>query len=131
MVSRPTVLVVDDDDVTRLVLGHQLNKLGHKVIEACSGAEALEILSRHPIDLIISDHDMPGMSGLELRHRLGPALDVPFVVLTGFADADELGGTSGVLGMTAAFLTKPVSSPVLETLLQDLLSKEVADTDAS
>jgi CheY-like chemotaxis protein len=130
-VSRTTVLIIDDDDVTRLVLRHQLGRLGHDVIEADSPAEALAILSGTQVDLIISDHDMPGMSGLELRDRLGPDLGVPFVLLTGFADADELGGATGALSTTAAFLTKPVSSPALGTLLTRLLLQEAPDVEHS
>lgn len=123
MMSPAVILIVDDDDVSRLVLGHQLRALGHQVVDAPGAARALEILADGRVDLIISDHEMPGMSGLELRLRLGPELDVPFVLLTGFADADELDGEADGLNMTSAFLTKPVSSLALEALLGRLLSE--------
>lgn len=123
MLSPIAILIVDDDDVSRLVLGHQLRSLGHEVVDAASAAKALEILADCRVDLIISDHEMPGMSGLEFRLLLGPDLDVPFVLLTGFADADELDGEADGLTMTSAFLTKPVSSFALETVLAQLLTE--------
>jgi CheY-like chemotaxis protein len=65
-----------------------IEELGHDAIEASGGAEALAILARRPeIDLVVTDHAMPGMTGVELARRLrevAPAL--PVVLATGYAE---------------------------------------------
>jgi len=83
-----TILVVDDD---RLVLSNttaMLEDLGHKVVEAVSGAQAVELLVRHSgIQLIVSDQAMPGMTGLELAQVVkGYRPGLPFLIATGFAE---------------------------------------------
>jgi CheY-like chemotaxis protein len=62
--------------------------IGHKAIEARSGRQALEILkTMQPIDLLLTDHAMPGMSGLELA-RLAQDLrpELPVLLVTGYGD---------------------------------------------
>jgi signal transduction histidine kinase len=82
------VLLVDDDiDVTTATMA-MLEQLGHRVQAASSAAGALEILDANPaIELVITDHAMPGMNGIELAMRIReshPAL--PVILATGFAD---------------------------------------------
>jgi two-component system chemotaxis sensor kinase CheA len=60
------VLVVDDSVMTRTLERTILEAAGYAVVVAIDGAQALEMLREHPIDLIISDVEMPGMNGLEL-----------------------------------------------------------------
>jgi hypothetical protein len=62
----PEVLVVDDNEVNRKVLARQLDVLGCGCVSASSGDEALDVLSRVSVDLLITDLQMPGMSGVEL-----------------------------------------------------------------
>jgi CheY-like chemotaxis protein/anti-sigma regulatory factor (Ser/Thr protein kinase) len=86
-----TILVVDDDVLIAMSTVDMLEDLGHTVIEANSGAKALEILQRDgPIDLILTDYAMPGMTGLELAHaarKLRPGL--PILLATGYAELSE------------------------------------------
>ncbi len=124
-----SILIIDDDDVARLVLRHQLATLGYGVVEAQSAAEGLEILSNRAVDLIISDYDMPGMSGVELLRDLGPDPETPFVLLTGFANIEEFRDDSDAVGRMAQFLTKPVSSSALAALLDQLLPDPTRDVD--
>ena len=84
--ARPlTVLVVDDDPL--VAMGHvaMLEDLGHAVIEASSGREALELLEANPgVQVVITDQAMPGMTGAELAERvreLRPGL--PIILATG------------------------------------------------
>lgn len=123
------ILIIDDDDVARLVLHHQLTTLGYQVVEAKNAAEGLEILSKRGVNLIISDYDMPGMSGVELLRDLGPDPETPFVLLTGFATIEEFGDDSDAVGRMAQFLTKPVSSSALADLLDRLIPDPVCDVD--
>jgi signal transduction histidine kinase len=89
------VLVVDDDPIVLSGTVAMLEDLGHSVCEAACGKEALELLNEEPsIDLVITDHAMPGMTGTELAIQIRqywPA--VPVVIATGYADvpAEELG----------------------------------------
>lgn len=83
-----TILVVDDDPLISMSTTEMLEDLGHAVIEASSGKRALEIIQENgSIDLLITDHAMPGMTGVQLAERakeLRPEL--PILLATGFAD---------------------------------------------
>jgi CheY-like chemotaxis protein/two-component sensor histidine kinase len=86
-----TILVVDDDPLIALSTSEMLADLGHEVIEVDSGADALQVLaSERPIDLMMTDHAMPEMSGMELARRaqaVRPGL--PILLATGYVDLDE------------------------------------------
>ena len=73
-----TVLVVDDDEANRNVLGRRLAKLGYGVVEARDGVEALECLAQPDsgIDLVLLDVMMPRLDGFAVleRHRADPAI---------------------------------------------------------
>lgn len=87
----PTVMVVDDIDAVRIVLRMQLTVLGYRVLEARSGAEALEVGRRERPDLILMDISMPGLGGLEAARLLREASEtkeIPIVALTAFSDTD-------------------------------------------
>jgi CheY-like chemotaxis protein len=91
-----TILVVDDDVLVSTGTTAMLEDLGHRVIEARSGSEALAALRSHgDIGLVLTDQVMPGMTGLELARevrRIFPGK--PVILATGYADAalaaDEL-----------------------------------------
>ena len=80
------VLVVDDEPAILSAVGRILERLGHSVRTASSGEEALEIAMEEPVDVVLSDLRMPGMSGRELHTRLTQAGVLPhadFIVATG------------------------------------------------
>jgi CheY-like chemotaxis protein len=110
------VLIVDDDAVARILLRHLVTRKGLDAIEAEDGDEALEVLAGERVDLIVSDQNMPTMSGLELRSILGADCTVPFVLLTGHAERGELADLPG-FDLVDAFLTKPVASSQFDELL--------------
>ncbi len=116
------VLVADDDPVSLLVVRHRLEQMGHRVVEAHDGREALAVLNDSPVDLVISDQEMPGLTGLALRNELGDRLACPFVLLTGWADRSELVDLPGA-DMVDVYLTKPVSSAALHDALHGLLDE--------
>jgi CheY-like chemotaxis protein len=81
------VLVVDDDAIVLFNTSIMLEELGHRPIEAHSGAAALAVLEREPVDLLITDQAMPQMTGLDLGGRarqIHPHL--PIILATGYAD---------------------------------------------
>ncbi len=85
------ILFVDDDPLIAMSTTEMLEDLGHQVIGANSGRHALDIIrSEQPIDLMMTDHAMPGMTGLELAaasRQLRPSL--PILLATGYAELPE------------------------------------------
>jgi CheY-like chemotaxis protein len=90
------ILLVDDDAAVREVTSAILRDLRYAVIEAGSGADALELLGQRPaVDLMLVDFAMPGMNGAEvarLARAVRPSLPVLFV--TGYADRAALVGVN-------------------------------------
>jgi signal transduction histidine kinase len=87
-----TVLVVDDDALVSTGTAAMLEDLGHSVIEASSGAQALAALRANgrQIDLVITDHAMPGMTGLELATHIRKAYPgLAIILATGYAEIPE------------------------------------------
>ena len=85
------ILFVDDDPLIAISTAEMLEDLGHEVIPANSGGDALDILrSSRAIDLLMTDHMMPGMTGVELAaqsRKVRPNL--PILLATGYADLPE------------------------------------------
>jgi CheY-like chemotaxis protein len=110
-----TVLLVDDEELVRMSTGHMLTELGFVVSEASSAEEALRIVdSNAMIDVLITDHLMPGMTGVDLAYatrKRRPAVAV--LVISGFA---EMEGIAPDLPR----LTKPFRQADLAAVLADL-----------
>jgi excisionase family DNA binding protein len=86
---RVTILVVDDEDVTRQFITSALQTGQRQLLSASSGEEALEIAKQTDIDLVLLDLIMPGINGVETfrqLHVLRPEL--PVVIVTGYPDTD-------------------------------------------
>lgn len=87
VVGMSDILVVDDQRVIRHLLFQVLSGMGHKVTLACNGLEALALCEAHRYDLIVLDHRMPGMDGLEVARHLSKS--VRFILHTSdFGDRD-------------------------------------------
>lgn len=93
-IRRGTFLVVDDFDTMRKVNVNQLKQLGaNKVVEAVNGAEALKILNSQPITMVLSDWNMPVMSGLELLLAVrahAKLFALPFMMITAEAERERV-----------------------------------------
>lgn len=86
--ARSTVLVVDDDERIREVMVEALATRQRDVLAAASGEEALEIVKKTSVDLVLLDLQMPGLDGVETfreLQRLRPG--VPVVIVTGYPDS--------------------------------------------
>jgi signal transduction histidine kinase len=87
------VLVVDDDEASRHVLIAHLESSGAMVLAAESAGEALDLLQREPVDVLLADIAMPGEDGYSLIRKLraldAPAADVPAAALTAFAREED------------------------------------------
>jgi len=113
-VSEPsTILVVDDLPANRDLMGRRLERSGFRVLTAASGQEALDLLRRSPVDLVLLDIMMPGMTGLDVLRtlRLAPSTaHLPVVMVTAKTDSqDQVEALS--LGAND-YVTKPVDYPV-------------------
>ncbi|WP_097091389.1 hybrid sensor histidine kinase/response regulator [Novosphingobium sp. Chol11] len=81
------ILAVDDDDLVLTNTAGMLEELGHTVFQAGSGADALRMLAEGEVDLVITDHAMPNMTGAQLADALDeihPGL--PVIIITGYAE---------------------------------------------
>ena len=83
------VLAVEDDPDYLEMLQMVVNSVGHSIIVASNGIEALELLEKEKIDVILSDVNMPAMDGIEFHKKVRAKPDyanTPFIFLTGTTD---------------------------------------------
>jgi response regulator RpfG family c-di-GMP phosphodiesterase len=105
--SRFNLLLVDDDDDLRATVRRALRNPQYVIHEASSGVEALDILSRAPIDAVITDFNMPMMNGLDLLQRVRISYPRTLrMMLTGQRDV-ELAVRALNEGSVHRFLLKP------------------------
>lgn len=119
MVSdRPKILVVDDDEINRMVVRVLMGRRNYCVLEAASGPEALELIKNETFDVVLMDLSMPGMDGLETTRRIR---------------SDDVNGELTVVALTAhtspkeqkmcldagmnAFMRKPFDSLQVDRLM--------------
>jgi two-component system chemotaxis response regulator CheY len=128
------ILVVEDSETMRSLIASSLEELDQpvKITEAASGFEALRVLPREDIDLVVTDINMPDINGLELlsfvrsnaRYR-----DVPVVIVS--TEGSERDRDKG-LGLGAdAYLVKPFEPEVLRQAVGDLLSAPRQETSGA
>ena len=126
------VLVVDDEIHIVHVVAIKLRNNGYDVTTASNGAEALELALQNKPDMVVTDFQMPVMTGLELIKQLrGNELtkDVPVVMLTarGFAIEDEQKEDLKI----SEFISKPFSPKELLRNIEDILyNNEVKNQEA-
>lgn len=103
---RPRILVVDDDEDIRRLNAEVLAHYGYEVETAVDGASGWELLNATAYDLLITDHNMPKISGVELLQKLHVAqMAVPAIMITGFYPGEEFIRRPWL--QTAAVLLKP------------------------
>ena len=118
-----TILVVDDSSTILKSMRLKLERAGYAVVTACGGDGALAIMAARPPDLVITDLNMPGMSGIELIReiRLNPAhAQIPLVVLTTEIDT-KLKERAKAAGATG-WLTKAMDAAKLQAAIAQLLA---------
>ena len=124
----PCVMVIDDVPETRMLLRDMLDEMGFlSVIEASNGRDALEKLKSKPAHLILCDHVMEEMSGLDLLSQLRnhPYLvDIPFIVVSAVGDVPVI-ETALDLGADD-YLMKPVSFQLLRRKVSDVFRRRCA-----
>jgi two-component system response regulator HydG len=111
------ILIVDDDELVRDTLAALVRVSGHTVRCAATGNEALEIISREDVDVVLTDVTMPGVSGLDLcRYVAQHRPDVPVVMVTAHSDVETAIASLRVGAYD--FILKPVTSEALRAALE-------------
>ena len=122
--SHAEILVVDDDAMSRRVLGQLLSAAGYNCRVCKDGAEALDTIHEKPPSVLLLDFDMPGPNGAEVLRRLrsdqDPAVaQIPAIMLT--AHGSEQSEVSCLQAGADDFVTKPVNSSVLRARIETQL----------
>jgi CheY-like chemotaxis protein len=113
-----TILVVEDEDVHRLILKRVLENNGFVVLDAANGAEGLEVMRTLKVDLAIVDLEMPVMDGMEFTKWVKELIpDFPVIIVT--AHALNFSPQEILAANIEAFLQKPIATEeLLRTILQ-------------
>ena len=124
------ILVVDDMPTIRDLVKSQLRALGFKnIIEAPDGQAALELVvacavTPAPVDLIISDWNMPKMTGLEFLKQIRASdqfSKLPFVLLTSESERDQV--TEAIMAGASQYIVKPFAAKAFEEKLKGVWAK--------
>jgi response regulator RpfG family c-di-GMP phosphodiesterase len=120
--ERPVLLIVDDEERILSALRRSLRREGYEILTAATPAEALQILDERPVDAVLSDHKMPGMSGDQLLGEVARRWPKAVrLLITGWtqeissARLEELG--------VRALITKPWDDAKLKATLRRALEE--------
>ncbi|MER8439162.1 response regulator [Mesorhizobium sp. M1312] len=104
---------MDDDPLVLLNTAAMLEDLGHTVAEAHSAAAALDLLKEQPFDLVITDHAMPKMTGLQLYCAIKDKWpNIPVIIATGYA---ELPGAREMKTLSKPFTEYELANAIAST----------------
>lgn len=120
--STKTILITDDEPHMRRLIAFSLKRTGHTLLQAESGEDALELIGREPVDLLLIDYGLTGINGLDTinaMRQLEAGSTIPVVLLTALGDTGirDDAQNAGV----NAFMTKPFSPVELTQMVEELL----------
>ena len=125
MANNVKILIADDEDRWRRLVGDYLRNEGYQVLEASNGQEAVELVrSDGAVDLVILDIMMPVMDGIEACQSIRSFSELPIIMLTAKNDED-----SEVMGFVCGadeYISKPVKFPVFIARVKALLKRSVS-----
>ena len=114
------VLLVEDEEEIKEILTEILSNSGYTVFNASNGKEALEVLDRETVDIIISDVMMPKMSGIDLYHKIRSEKKIPFVFMSGYSGGRLLNDKNSFEEIY--FLQKPFNPEAIIAQLKSISS---------
>jgi CheY-like chemotaxis protein len=126
--GKAKILVVEDNGALSAVICFNLVRAGFEVIPATNGRAALDMLQKHRFDLVLSDQQMPMLTGIQLcqhMRQLPGHEKTPFILLTAKCMEIDLIELQQRLGVSAA-LPKPFSPSELVACIEDALAVECA-----
>jgi DNA-binding NtrC family response regulator len=116
------ILVVDDEEACRELLGRILSRAGYDVVQAAGGFRALSIMDQSKIDLVISDILMPGLNGYALVARIRAKWpSMPVILTTGYLSQDA---AKNMMNGSVDFIPKPIDPEKLLEIIHRRLSTE-------
>lgn len=126
-VTKPRILIVDDDRALRTALAGVLSEAGYPVEQAADGDAALATLAAGGVDLMLLDVMLPGMNGLEVLARVRALDPAPRVVMMTADDTPET-LLRAVRGQAYQYLRKPFAPTAILEVVQDVLSAPATAT---
>ena len=121
------ILIADDESIIRMGLKSILQELGHEVLAATNGREALEMARRHRPDLAIFDIKMPFTDGLQAAKALSRTHPMPILLLTAFSEQDLIDKATDL--PIHGYLIKPIKPEELAAAIA-VAHKRFADNQA-
>ena len=122
------ILVVDDDSTSRDLLARRLERSGFTVAQAADGHETLDLIGRSWYDLVLLDHMMPGISGLQVLERLRrthTASDLPVIMITAITDPSNI--VASLKAGANDYIAKPIDFPVVLARVEVQLDRKRAE----
>lgn len=128
--SDTRILVIDDMPSIRDLVKNHLKAMGYKnILECADGEEGLKVLiqqnsSAQPIQLVISDWNMPKLNGLDLLKQVRATAEwqnLPFVLLTSESEREQV--TEAVLAGVSQYIVKPFAAKIFEDKLKTVWAK--------
>ncbi|MDR0843233.1 MAG: response regulator, partial [Acidobacteriota bacterium] len=119
------MLIVDDDARNCELMGRRLTKRGFKTSSAGNGNEALGWIDSNPVDVVLLDVEMPGLSGMDVLKELRKkftAAQLPIIMVTGKTDSADI-----VAALDAGandFVSKPIDFPVVLARINTQLDRK-------
>ena len=121
------ILIADDESIIRLGLKAMLAEMGHEVVTAVNGREALDIARHHQPELAILDIKMPFTNGLQVAETLSRTQPIPILLLTAFSEQDLIEEASSL--PIHGYLIKPIKPEELAAAIA-VARKRFADNQA-
>ena len=118
------IMIVDDCQTTRKLLGHYLKSRGYSVVFAENGLDALEKLGADSVNLVMTDLNMPYMDGMELIKtlRADPSMsDIPILMVT--TENDEIEREKAFSTGANGYLVKPVTGDVISENIKEIMKQ--------
>jgi len=121
----PTVLIVDDSKTTQMLVMNALGRIRNvRLLTAANGREALDLVAKNDLDLVVTDINMPEMDGIELIRevrKLRDAARLPILIIT--AKAENQARDEGLKLGANAYVLKPLSWHELTSSAEKLLAR--------
>jgi DNA-binding NtrC family response regulator len=114
---KPSILIVDDDDVMRETLADVLKKRDYEVFSVCSGIEALSVIKKNVIDLILLDMRLPDVDGLEILKKI-KEFDTEILVIMMTAYSDVQTAVTAMKSGAYHYINKPFELEELQLLIE-------------
>jgi len=105
MMKQLTILIVDDELLTVRILSANLKASGYQVLTAYDGQEALKIMEKQPVDLVLLDILMPGPDGFDVCRKIRETYNVPVIVIS--AQGQEKDKLRALNSGAQDYITKP------------------------